>query len=68
MCLVPHVLDHIFKGRAPAEHLSVGPDCTRCGMCVDVCPGGALTFSIAGVTKKPEPMKVPTDSTTEGKP
>ncbi|MCU0696805.1 MAG: NapH/MauN family ferredoxin-type protein [Myxococcaceae bacterium] len=70
VCLVPHVLDHIFKGRAPAEHLDVGPDCTRCGMCVDVCPGGALTFSITGVTKKPAPTLVPLQTpaaSTEGK-
>lgn len=59
VCLVPHVLDHIFKGRATAEHLDVGPDCTRCGACVDVCPGGALTFSIAGVTRKPPPFVKP---------
>ncbi len=68
VCLVPHVLDHIIKGRAPAEHLDLGPDCTRCGMCIDVCQGGALSFSIAGVTKKPAPTKVPVDSTNEGKP
>ncbi len=59
VCLVPHVLDHIFKGRATAEHLDVGPDCTRCGACVDVCPGGALTFSIAGVTRKQPPFVKP---------
>jgi len=52
VCLVPHVLDHITKGRAASEHLEVGPDCTRCGMCVDVCPGGALTFKIAGITRQ----------------
>lgn len=55
VCLVPHVLDHVIKGRATAEHLDIGPDCTRCGMCVDVCPGGALTFKIAGVTRTPKP-------------
>lgn len=58
VCLVPHVLDHIIKGRATAEHLDIGPDCTRCGMCIDVCQGGALTFSIAGVTRKPPPTKL----------
>jgi ferredoxin-type protein NapH len=56
VCLVPHVLDHIFKGRATAEHLDVGPDCTRCGACVDVCPGGALSFAISGVTRKRPPL------------
>ncbi len=58
VCLVPHVLDHIIKGRATAEHLDIGPDCTRCGMCIDVCQGGALSFSIAGVTRKPPPTKL----------
>ncbi|MFZ5441952.1 MAG: NapH/MauN family ferredoxin-type protein [Myxococcota bacterium] len=59
VCLVPHVLDHITKGRATSEYLTVGPDCTRCGMCVDVCPGGALTFSIAGVTRRAPPFDFP---------
>ena len=59
VCLVPHVLDHVIKGRAPAEHLDIGPDCTRCGMCVDVCPGGALTFSIVGVTRLPTKTLIP---------
>jgi len=68
VCLVPHVLDHITKGRAPAEHLDIGPDCTRCGMCVDVCPGGALTFSIAGVTRKPPPTKLVALNTPEAAP
>ena len=57
VCLVPHVLDHIIKGRATSEHLDIGPDCTRCGMCIDVCQGGALTFSITGVTRTPRGPK-----------
>lgn len=68
VCLVPHVLDHITKGRATAEHLDVGPDCTRCGACVDVCPGGALSFSIVGVTRKKPPFPFPTKTVTDTTP
>lgn len=52
VCLVPHVLEHVVKGRATKEHLLVGSDCTRCGMCVDVCPSGALKFSVLGLTRR----------------
>lgn len=52
VCLVPHVLDHVTKGRATDAFVDVGPDCTRCGLCVDTCPSGALTFHIAGLSKK----------------
>lgn len=51
VCLVPHVLDHVVKGRATEAKIDVGPDCTRCGMCVDVCPSGALTFKVTGLTR-----------------
>ncbi len=51
VCEVPHVLDCIVKGRAPAAQLDIGADCTRCGMCIDVCPSGALTFEIKGLRK-----------------
>lgn len=53
VCLVPHVLEHVVKGRATEAHLDVGPDCTRCGLCVDTCPSGALTFSVTGITRTP---------------
>jgi ferredoxin-type protein NapH len=51
VCLVPHVLDTVIKGRAPDVELPIGPDCTRCGLCVDTCPSGALTFEIKGLSK-----------------
>ena len=51
VCLVPHVLDMVVKGRAEHTHVPVGPDCTRCGLCVDVCPSGALQFDVKGLSK-----------------
>jgi ferredoxin-type protein NapH len=48
---VPHVLDCVIKGRASAARLDIGADCTRCGMCIDVCPSGALAFEIKGLRK-----------------
>ena len=43
-CLVPHVLDMTVKGRARDVKVDVGADCTRCGMCVDLCPTDSLKF------------------------
>ena len=51
VCLVPHVLDVVIKGRAADLKTPIGPDCTRCGLCIDVCPSGALVFSVKGVQK-----------------
>ena len=51
VCLVPHVLDVTIKGRAAEENMSLGPDCTRCGLCVDVCPTKALQYEIKGLSK-----------------
>jgi ferredoxin-type protein NapH len=45
------VLDMVVKGRAEHTHVPVGPDCTRCGLCVDVCPSGALQYDIKGLSK-----------------
>jgi ferredoxin-type protein NapH len=51
VCEVPHVLDLTIKGRAEDTKLDVGPDCTRCGLCVDVCPTGALRYELKGVKR-----------------
>ncbi|MDR1350398.1 MAG: NapH/MauN family ferredoxin-type protein [Zoogloeaceae bacterium] len=51
VCLVPHVLDITIRGRADAEVMSLGPDCTRCGLCLDICPNGALQFDIKGLSR-----------------
>ena len=50
-CLVPHVLDITIKGRAQDVEVAVGADCTRCGMCVDICPTDSLKFEIKGLSK-----------------
>ena len=45
MCLrVPHVLETVIKGRSPDVEVPIGADCTRCGLCVDVCPTGSLRY------------------------
>ncbi|GAB4346472.1 MAG: quinol dehydrogenase ferredoxin subunit NapH [Gammaproteobacteria bacterium] len=44
VCLVPHVLDTVIKGRAPDVEVPIGADCTRCGLCVDICPTGSLRY------------------------
>ncbi|MBT0963119.1 NapH/MauN family ferredoxin-type protein [Denitromonas iodatirespirans] len=51
VCLVPHVLEMVIKGRSPDVKVPVGPDCTRCGLCVDTCPSGALKFEVKGLNK-----------------
>lgn len=49
VCLVPHVLDCVIKGRASDTHVNIGADCTRCGLCVDTCPTGSLRFEVRGL-------------------
>lgn len=44
VCLVPHVLDPVIKGRAKDVKVKIGADCIRCGMCIDACPTGSLKF------------------------
>jgi ferredoxin-type protein NapH len=52
VCMVPHVLDSTFRGRATEVHTDLGADCTRCGQCMDVCPTDALSFTFKGLGKK----------------
>jgi len=51
VCLVPHVLDLTVRGRAREAEMDVSADCTRCGMCVDVCPTDSLNFEFKGLGK-----------------
>ncbi|GAB6051249.1 quinol dehydrogenase ferredoxin subunit NapH [Magnetospira thiophila] len=51
VCMVPHVLDITKLGYAKNVMMDVGADCTRCGMCIDVCPTEALTFRIKGLDR-----------------
>lgn len=51
VCLVPHVLDTVIRGRATEAGVPIGPDCTRCGLCVDACPSGALRYDVKWLGK-----------------
>jgi ferredoxin-type protein NapH len=51
VCLVPHVLNSTIRGRARKVNTDLGADCTRCGLCLDVCPTDALSFKFKGLGK-----------------
>ncbi len=51
VCMVPHVLDSTIRGRAKEVQTDLGADCTRCGLCLDVCPTDALSFKFKGLGK-----------------
>ena len=48
VCLVPHVLDTTIRMRACDVEVPIGADCTRCGLCVDICPTDSLKFEVVG--------------------
>jgi len=51
VCLVPHELWFVKRGEATKKVHYAGKDCTNCGLCVDVCYGNALSYSIKGIDK-----------------
>ena len=51
VCLVLHLLDATIIGHTRHEKVPPGTDCTRCGMCVDICPAAALKFEFKGLSK-----------------
>ena len=38
-------------GRATGVDTDIGADCTRCGLCVDICPTDSLRFKFKGLDK-----------------
>ena len=59
VCLVPHVLDLTKMSYATELREPIGPDCTRCALCLDACPTGALSFDVVGITRRPPPAFAP---------
>ena len=44
-------LDVTIRGRATGVDTDIGADCTRCGLCVDICPTDSLSFKFKGLDK-----------------
>jgi ferredoxin-type protein NapH len=59
ICLVPHVLEWTIKNRSFNENQEIGPDCTRCGLCIDICPTNSLSFKFKGISKEQYPCPEP---------
>ena len=51
VCEVPHVLNVTIRGKACDIDTPIGADCTRCGLCVDICPTDSLNFEFVGSKK-----------------
>lgn len=51
VCMVPHVLHMTKMAHATEVKMDIGADCTRCGMCIEVCPTASLKFEVAGLSK-----------------
>lgn len=49
VCMVPHVLSITKMGFAREVKMDIGADCTRCAMCIETCPTGALKFKLSGL-------------------
>ena len=51
VCLVPHELWFVQRGKATQKVHYTGSDCTNCGLCIDTCAGEALKYTIKGFDK-----------------
>ena len=52
VCMVPHVLDVTIRNGAVDVNEDIGADCTRCGLCVDICPTDSLKYEFKGLSKR----------------
>ncbi len=51
VCLVPHELWFVQRGKATQKVHYTGSDCTNCGLCIDTCAGEALKYVVKGFDK-----------------